>query len=319
MAHLNWRKHGNLAVLAALLAILASRDLGVLSLSNMTNVLGQAAVMGICAVGMTFVILTGGIDLSVGSIVALSGALGAWFNVHAGFPWPTAWAVAILAGALCGLSSGLLVHWGRVPPFMATLALMAAARGLTLLLTQGNPISGTSPAFNLAGWATLSGFPVSGVILLACATAAWILLRFTPFGTGVYALGDNPEAAHFAGIPTGKITVSVYAISGATAGLAGLLMVGRLWSAQPGIGMGLELDVIASVVLGGTSLFGGVGTIRGTLTGVLIMGFLDNGLRILGVSSYLQQVIKGIVFIGAVVLDRYLKGAYHKNRSRDAA
>ena len=317
MARLNWRRHGNLAVLAALLAVLASRDPGVLSTSNITNVIGQAAVMGICAVGMTFVILTGGIDLSVGSIVALSGALGAWLNVQAGLPWQAAWASAILAGTACGLVSGLLVHWGRVPPFMATLAVMAAARGLTLLLTQGSPISGTSPAFNYAGWASLSGFPVSGMILLACATAAWVLLRFTPFGTGVYALGDNPEAARFAGIPTGRVTVSVYAVSGSTAGLAGLLMVGRLWSAQPGIGMGLELDVIASVVLGGTSLFGGVGTIRGTLTGVLIMGFLDNGLRILGVSSYLQQVIKGMVFIGAVILDMYFKGAYRKDRSRD--
>ncbi len=319
MARLNWRRHGNLAVLAALLAVLASRDPGVLSTSNITNVIGQAAVMGICAVGMTFVILTGGIDLSVGSIVALSGALGAWLNVQAGLPWQAAWASAILAGTACGLVSGLLVHWGRVPPFMATLAVMAAARGLTLLLTQGSPISGTSPAFNFAGWASLSGFPVSGMILLACATAAWALLRFTPFGTGVYALGDNPEAARFAGIPTGRVTVSVYAVSGSTAGLAGLLMVGRLWSAQPGIGMGLELDVIASVVLGGTSLFGGVGTIRGTLTGVLIMGFLDNGLRILGISSYLQQVIKGMVFIGAVILDMYFKGAYRKGRSRDAS
>ena len=317
MARLNWRRHGNLAVLAALLAVLASRDPGVLSTSNITNVIGQAAVMGICAVGMTFVILTGGIDLSVGSIVALSGALGAWLNVQAGLPWQAAWASAILAGTACGLVSGLLVHWGRVPPFMATLAVMAAARGLTLLLTQGSPISGTSPAFNYAGWASLSGFPVSGMILLACATAAWVLLRFTPFGTGVYALGDNPEAARFAGIPTGRVTVSVYALSGSTAGLAGLMMVGRLWSAQPGIGMGLELDVIASVVLGGTSLFGGVGTIRGTLTGVLIMGFLDNGLRILGISSYLQQVIKGMVFIGAVILDMYFKGAYRKDRSRD--
>jgi len=318
LARLNWRRHGNLAVLAALLAVLASWDPGVLSPSNITNVVGQAAVMGICAVGMTFVILTGGIDLSVGSVVALSGALGAWLNVHAGLPWQAAWASAILAGTACGLVSGLLVHWGRVPPFMATLAVMAAARGLTLLLTQGSPISGTSPAFNYAGWASLSGFPVSGMILLACATAAWVLLRFTPFGTGVYALGDNPEAARFAGIPTGRITVSVYALSGSTAGLAGLLMVGRLWSAQPGIGMGLELDVIASVVLGGTSLFGGVGTIRGTLTGVLIMGFLDNGLRILGISSYLQQVVKGMVFIGTVILDMYFKGAYRKGRSRDA-
>ena len=318
MSSFNWRKHGNLVVLFVLLAILALNSPHVLQPSNVANVIGQAAVMGICAIGMTFVILTGGIDLSVGSVVALAGAFGAWLNVAVGLPWPAAWALAILAGATCGLVSGLLVQWGRVPPFMATLAMMAAARGLTLLLTQGNPVSGTSPAFNYAGWASIGGFPVSGYILFACALAAWTALRFTPFRTGVYAVGDNREAAHFAGIRTGAVTVAVYAISGATAGLAGLLMVGRLWSAQPSIGLGLELDVIASVVLGGTSLFGGVGTIRGTITGVLIMGFLDNGLRLLEISSYLQQLVKGMVFVGAVILDMYFKGAYRKGRSRDA-
>lgn len=317
MRSFNWQKNGNLIVLAALLAILAARHPGVLSPSNVANVISQAAVTGVCAVGMTFVILTGGIDLSVGSLVALSGAVGAWANVHAGLPWQLAWTIAILAGTLCGLISGLLVQWGRVPPFMATLAIMAIARGLVLLLTQGYPISGISPAFNYPGWASVFGFPVAGIILLACAFAAWIILRYTAFGGNVYAVGDNREAAHFAGIGTDVITVAVYAISGATAGLAGLLMVGRLWSAQPGIGLGLELDVIASVVLGGTSLFGGVGTIRGTLTGVLIMGFLDNGLRLLEISSYLQQVIKGTVFVGAVILDMYFKGAYRKGRNRD--
>jgi ribose/xylose/arabinose/galactoside ABC-type transport system permease subunit len=318
MPAFNWRRHGNIVVLAALLAFLAFSNPDVLQPSNVANVIGQAAVMGTCAVGVTFVILTGGIDLSVGSVVALSGALGAWLNVNAGLPWYAAWVLAIVAGGMCGLVSGILVQWGRVPPFMATLAMMAAARGLTLLLTQGNPISGTSPAFNHAGWATFLGFPISGLILIACALVAWFTLRFTAFGTGVYAVGDNLEAAHFAGIHTEAVTITVYAISGITAGLAGLLMVGRLWSAQPSIGMGLELDVIASVVLGGTSLFGGVGSIRGTMTGILIMGFLDNGLRLLEISSYLQQVIKGAVFVGAVVLDMYFKGAYRKGKSRDA-
>ncbi|MCF7934759.1 MAG: ABC transporter permease [Synergistales bacterium] len=312
-----WQRYGSFFVLGALLALLGASYPRVLEPSNITNVIGQSAVIGVCAVGMTFVILTAGIDLSVGSVVALAGAVGAWLNVHAGLPWPVAWGIAILAGASCGAVSGLLVQWGNVPPFMATLAMMAAARGLTLLLTEGYPISGTSEAFNAPGWESLFGFPVAGAIMLILVLGGWMLLRLTPFGTGVYAVGDNRETAHLAGIPTGRITVAVYAISGATAGLAGLLMVGRLWSAQPSIGMGLELDVIAAVVLGGTSLFGGLGTVQGTLTGVLIMGFLDNGLRLLEISSYLQQMVKGTVFVGAVILDMYFKGAYRKGRSRD--
>ncbi len=301
------RKYGSFLVLGFLLLILALFYPGVLSFSNVANVFSQVAVVGICAVGMTFVMLTGGIDLSVGSLVALTGAVGAWLNTHGGFHWSLAWVGAVLVGMLCGLISGLFVQWGKMPPFIATLSMMAIARGATLLITRGYPISGTSSGFNYAGWAYLGPFPVSGLLMLVLIAIAWVVLRKTRFGTYVYAVGDDPETARLAGISISKVRVIVYVISGACSAFGGLLMVGRLWSAQPNVGMGMELDVIASVVLGGTSLFGGVGGVGGTLIGVLIMGFLDNGLRMLELSSYLQQVVKGAVFIGVVGADLYFK------------
>ncbi|MCD6362463.1 MAG: ABC transporter permease [Synergistetes bacterium] len=301
------RKYGSLFVLAFLLLALTSFYPGVLSPSNIANVLSQVAVVGICAVGMTFVMLTGGIDLSVGSLVALTGAVGAWLNARLGLHWTLAWLGAIFVGMLCGLISGTFVEWGKMPPFIATLSMMAMARGATLLITQGYPISGTSGEFNYAGWAYLGPVPVSGLIMLMLIMIAWVVLRKTRFGTYVYAVGDEPETARLAGIAVSKVRVLVYVISGACSALGGVLMVGRLWSAQPNVGMGMELDVIAAVVLGGTSLFGGVGGVGGTLIGVLIMGFLDNGLRLIEISSYLQQVVKGAVFIGVVGADLYFK------------
>lgn len=311
------QKYGSILMLGVLLGSLALFYPGVLRFSNIMNVFSQYAIVGICAVGMTFVILTGGIDLSVGSLVALSGAFGAWLNTVPALPWPLAWSLAIVLGMLCGFISGALVHWGRVPAFMATLAMMSVARGITLILTRGYPISGTSPGFNFPGWASLGPLPVAGLIMAGLLLLAWIVLRRTPLGTHVYALGDSPESLRLAGVNVARCRISVYVISGGTAALGGLLMVGRLWSAQPNIGLGMELDVIASVVLGGTSLFGGLGGVGGTFIGVMIMGFLDNGLRLIEISSYIQQIIKGTVFVGAILLDMYLKGEYGRNRSRD--
>ncbi len=305
-------------LLLAVMGLFAALDPAILRPGNLANVLAQSAITGVCAVGMTFVLLSGGIDLSVGAVVALSGAAAALACKEPGLPVPLAWCLAVLTGALCGTASGALVAFGRVPPFMATLAMMAAARGCTLLLTRGYPISGLPQAFYTPGWASIGRLPISGLVFLFVAFAARVLLQRSPFGTHLRALGDNPETARLAGLPSRRITVTVYAISGALAGVAGVLMVGRLWSAQPGIGMGLELDVIAAVVLGGASLFGGVGGVGGTVAGVLIMGFLDNGLRMLAVSSYVQQSVKGMVFVGAVLLDLALKGYYRRDRGRDS-
>jgi ribose transport system permease protein len=309
---------GSVLLLLAVVLLLAAFQPGVLQGRNMANVLAQSAIVGVCAVGMTFVLLSGGIDLSVGSVLALAGAVGAWSCKVLGLPVSLAWSVAMLTGTVCGMLSGALVAFGGVPPFMATLAMLAAARGTTLLLTQGYPLSGLPPAFYTPGWASVGPFPLSGLIFLALALAAWVLLRRTPFGIHLRALGDNPETARLAGLSAPRLTLAVYGISGTLAGLAGVLMVGRLWSAQPSVGIGLELDVIAAVVLGGTSLFGGVGGMGGTVAGVLVMGFLDNGLRLLELSSYVQQSVKGLIFVGAVLLDLALKGYYRKGRSRDA-
>ena len=311
------QRYGSLLMLATLLLGLALFYPGVLQPSNVMNVFSQYAIVGICAVGMTFVILTGGIDLSVGSLVALCGAFGAWLNTALALPWPLAWTAALALGMACGFITGGLVHWGRVPAFMASLAMMSVARGATLILTNGYPISGTSPGFNYAGWASLGPVPIAGLIMVLLLALAWIVLRKTTFGIHVYALGESPEALRLAGLNPARPRIGVYVISGAAAALGGLLMVGRLWSAQPNIGLGMELDVIASVVLGGTSLFGGLGGTGGTFVGVMIMGFLDNGLRLIEVSSYVQQIIKGTVFVGAILLDMYLKGEYGRNRSRD--
>ena len=312
------RGWGSALLLLVVVGALTALYPGVLQWKNVMNVLAQSSVVGVCAVGMTFVLLSGGIDLSVGSVVALAGAVGAWTCKKLALPVPLAWSAALFAGALCGLISGSLVAFGRVPPFMATLAMLAAARGTTLLLTRGFPISGLPPAFYTPGWASAGGVPISGLVFFSLALAAWVLLERTPFGTRLRAFGDNPETARLAGLSAARITLSVYGISGALAGIAGVLMVGRLWSAQPTIGAGLELDVIAAVVLGGASLFGGVGGVGGTVAGVLVMGFLDNGLRLQAVSSYVQQSIKGVVFVGAVLMDLALKGYYVHNRSRDA-
>ncbi len=310
-------RYGSLLMLAVLLTGLALFYPGVLEPSNIMNVLSQYAIVGICAVGMTFVILTGGIDLSVGSLVALCGAFGAWLNTTLTLPWPLAWTGSLALGMACGFVTGGLVHWGRVPAFMASLAMMSVARGATLILTNGYPISGTSAGFNHAGWASLGPFPLAGLLMILLLALAWGILRRTAFGTHVYALGKSPEALRLAGLNPARSRIGVYIISGGTAALGGLLMVGRLWSAQPNIGLGMELDVIASVVLGGTSLFGGLGGAGGTFIGIMIMGFLDNGLRLIEISSYVQQIIKGTVFVGAILLDMYLKGEYGHNRSRD--
>ncbi|HOU32108.1 MAG TPA: ABC transporter permease [Synergistaceae bacterium] len=313
-----WQRFGSLAVLIVVVVLLALVDRDVIDPKNVANVLAQSTVLGVCAVGMTFVILTGGIDLAVGSVMALSGVVGALANTAMGLPWPLAWALGLGAGMMAGALSAALIAWGRMLPFIATLCVMAIARGITLLMTQGSPVSGLSPGFTHAGWASWGAVPITALIFLLLATVAWVVLAKTPLGPHVRAQGDNPEAARLAGLSAPGLTFAVYMTSGFCAGLAGLLMAGRLWSAQPAIGTGMELDAISAVVLGGTSLFGGVGSIGGTVTGTLIMGFLDNGLRLQGVASYVQISIKGAVFVGAVILDLAMKGHYSRRRSRDA-
>ncbi|MFP4565514.1 MAG: ABC transporter permease [Spirochaetaceae bacterium] len=277
-----------------------------LSVGNLMNVVEQSSLLGIVAIGVTFTIISGGIDLSVGSLVAFCGALAAGFMSRNGIPLAPALVFAVLAGAGLGLVNGLLVVKGGLQPFVATLAMMAIARGLTLIYTRGDPISGMGESFTAIGSA-VGPVPVPALIFVAVFILSHIVLQRTPFGAYVYAVGGNEETARLAGIPVNMIKLASYVISGSLAAVGGIVLAARLWSAQPQAASGLELQAIAATVLGGASLMGGAGTTVGTFAGALIMGVLANGLNLVGVSSYIQQVITGAIFILAVMLDMWTK------------
>jgi ribose transport system permease protein len=271
--------------------------------SNLMNIAVQTSILAIIAIGMTFVILTAGIDLSVGSVVALGGALAAGLAVQQELGTFVGIGLALLAGAAVGILNGLLVVKGKMPPFVATLSTLAIARGLTLVYTQGRPIAGIDDRFIFLGSGQILGIATPVIIMAIIFVMAYIVLRFTSFGNYVYATGGNEEISRLAGIRTSIVKLSVYIISGTLAALGGVLLVARLWSAQPNAAVGLELDAIAAPVLGGVSLFGGVGSVTGAVVGAFILGILSNGLNLMGVPSFWQQVIKGVVLILAVMLD----------------
>ncbi|MCR4408344.1 MAG: ribose ABC transporter permease [Anaerolineae bacterium] len=301
------RRYSVVLILLALCVALTLLSKSFLTASNLLNVALQTSIVAIVAIGMTFTILTGGIDLSVGSVVALCGALAAGWVVRDGMNTYLAIGLALLIGCALGTISGLLIVKGNIPPFVATLSVMAIGRGLTLVYTQGKPIAGMDEDFVFWGTGKVGPIPVPVLILVLALAAAYVVLTRTRFGLYVYAIGGNEETARLAGIKTERIKIAVYVISGFTAALTGVLLTARLWSAQPTAGVGLELDAIAAPVLGGTSLFGGVGSVGGTLVGAFIMGVLSNGLNLLEISAYYQRVIKGVVFILAVMLDLYTK------------
>ena len=276
-----------------------------LDLSNLLNLLRQISINGLIAFGMTFIILTGGIDLSVGSILALSSAFIA-LMITSGVDPIIALIIGVLIGFVLGAVNGLLVTKGNMAPFIATLATMTIFRGLTLVITDGNPITnlGDSYLFQLFGKGYFIGIPVPAVTMIIVFVILLILLQKTTFGRHTYAIGGNEVAAKISGIKVNKIKILIYGISGLMSALAGGILTSRLNSAQPTAGTSYELDAIAAVVLGGTSLTGGKGRIVGTLIGVLIIGVLNNGLNLLGVSSFYQQVVKGVVILIAVLIDR---------------
>jgi ribose transport system permease protein len=300
------RRLGTLAGLVGLCLLLWILTPHFLTTSNLLNVLEQTAINAVIAVGMTFVILSGGIDLSVGSLVALAGVVLATL-LHADTPVVVAILSAIAAGALFGSLNGLAITWGRLPPFIATLGMMSVARGCALLFTDGRPVSGFEPAFRALATARVIGIPAPVFLTAAVYLAAQFVLSETRFGRYVYAIGGNEEATRLSGVSIRLHKTAVYAVSGATSALAAVLLTARLNSAQPIAGMMYELDAIAAVVIGGTSLMGGEGTLGGTLIGALIMGVLRNGLNLLGVSSFMQQVVIGLVIVGAVLIDTVLK------------
>ncbi len=269
--------------------------------TNLVNVLRQASINGIVSVGMTMVILTGGIDLSVGSVLALSAVICADM-LKKGLPVPLAVAMALGIGAALGTINGLIITRGRIPPFIATLGMLTVARGLTLMYTQGQPITGLPAAFRFIGAGSLGPIPMPIVLFGLTFIIGFVILSRTRLGEYIYVLGDNPQAARLAGVPTERITVLVYAIAGLCAALAGLVLIARLDSAQPIIGQGYEFNAIAAVVVGGTSFAGGEGGLGGTLLGALLIETLDNGLNLLNVSALWEQVVKGIVIALALLL-----------------
>ena len=300
------RQLGTLSGLLGLCVVLWALTPHFLTVSNLLNVAEQAAIIAIVAVGMTFVIITGGIDLSVGSVLAFAGVVMA-STLQAGVPVPVALAVALGTGLCCGLVNGALITVGRLPPFIATLGMMSVARGTALMFTEGRPVSGFSGGFRSLATGELVGIPVSVIIMVGVYVVAHFVLTRTKLGRYTYAIGGNEEAALLSGVNVKLYKAAVYGISGMLSGLAAVILTARLNSAQPIAGMMYELDAIAATVIGGTSLLGGEGTVVGTLIGALIMAVLRNGLNILGVSSFVQQVVIGSVIIAAVLIDMWLK------------
>ncbi|MEZ7512280.1 ribose ABC transporter permease RbsC [Bacillus pumilus] len=299
------QKLGPFLGLIILVAIVSILNPAFLEPLNILNLLRQISINALIAFGMTFVILTGGIDLSVGAILALSSALTAGFIVSSMDPI-LAIIVGCIIGAILGMVNGLLITKGKMAPFIATLATMTIFRGLTLVYTDGNPITGlgSNYAFQLFGRGYFLGIPVPAITMLLTFIVLWVLLHKTPFGRRTYAIGGNEKAALISGIKVPRVKIMIYSLAGFMSALAGAILTSRLNSAQPTAGTSYELDAIAAVVLGGTSLSGGRGRIVGTLIGVLIIGVLNNGMNLLGVSSFYQSVVKGIVILIAVLLDR---------------
>lgn len=290
-------------LLCIVLALLSDRFLTV---SNAVNVLRQSSINGIIAVGMTFVILTAGIDLSVGATLALSTVVTANL-LQQSIPVLLAVLIGLALGAVLGLLNGLIITKARVPPFVATLGMMTVARGLALTYTQGRPITGLPDAFRFIGTGSLGPVPMPIIIAGLTFLVGWVLLKRTRMGEYIYAIGNNPVAARYAGIATDSYVTFVYVLAGLLSALAGMILVARLNSAQPTAGIAYEFDAIAAVVVGGTSFAGGEGSLGGTLLGVLVIAVINNGLNLLNVSSFYQPVVTGIVIALALLIYRAIR------------
>jgi ribose/xylose/arabinose/galactoside ABC-type transport system permease subunit len=296
-------RYGTLFAFIALIIVITILTPQFLRVANIINILRQTSVNGIIAVGMTFVIITGGIDLSVGSLLALASVVACSFAHPGDFPLLLPLGIGVLVGLLGGLINGFIISRKTIAPFIVTLGMMTIARGFALVYTDGRPVINLSNNFNNIGGGYIIGIPIPIIIFGVIALLGGCILKYTRLGRYTYAIGGNEEAARISGINTKSIIMVVYALTGLLAGLAGIVLSSRVMSGSPAIGFGYELDAIAAVVIGGTSLSGGVGSIRGTVLGVLIIGVMNNGLDLLNVSSYWQQIAKGTIIIIAVLLD----------------
>lgn len=296
---------GTIVALIILIVFVSVLNPAFLQVNNLLNLMRQLIINGFIALGMTFVILTGGIDLSVGSTLALTSAIFAGL-LQGGMPTILAILISLGLGLILGLLNGILITKGKLAPFIVTLATMTIFRGLTLVYMDGRPIAGPKDdfAFQFLGKGQFFGIPLQVILFIITYLILWILLTKTSYGRKIYAVGGNEKASFISGIKIDKIKILVYVISALMAVLSGLVLTSRLNSAQPTAGSAYEMDAIAAVVLGGTSMTGGSGSLTGTLIGILILGVLNNGLNLLGVSSFYQQIVKGVVILIAVLIDR---------------
>ncbi|MBI4875548.1 MAG: ABC transporter permease [Acidobacteria bacterium] len=299
-----WGQWGLILALALICAALWISLPGFLTVSNLVNLVRQISINGILAVGVTYVLLTGGVDLSLGSLVALSGVVAAAFARPGQFPVFLPVLMGVLAGAGCGAVNGIVITRLRVAPFIVTLGMMTAARGLALVASGGKPVSNLSREFTRLASAGVAGIPIPILVFCGVAVVSYLFLANFRLGRYIYAVGGNESAARASGIRVKTVKLLAYTVCGALAGLAGVVLASRITTGQPNAGVGYELDAIAAVVIGGTSLSGGVGGVGGTILGALLMGVINNGLDLLNVSSYYQQIVKGLIIVGAVALDR---------------
>jgi ribose transport system permease protein len=301
-------RYESLAVLILLCVVMTLLSPYFLSLNNFLNILLATSVIGILAIGATFVISSAAIDLSVGSLLAVSAVVAGLVVKNAGLPWPLGIFAALATGGLLGLINGVLVTKGRIPPFIVTLGMLGIARGTAYILTEGRAIYGLPEPLVFLGQGRILGVPMPVIIFLALALVMHFVLQHTRFGRYTLIVGDNETAARVTGLRVERHRVQVFVLSGALAGLAGLVLMGRLNAADPSEGLLYELTAITAAIIGGTNLFGGRGTIVGTVIGALIMGVIQNGLNLLAVQSFYQQVAIGAVLIVAVWLDRLRAG-----------
>jgi ribose transport system permease protein len=304
---LNVRDFGTVVGLLLILAVFAFIAPGFLSERNLMNVLQQSSINACVALGMTLVIISGGIDLSVGPTAALSAVLSAALMV-AGVPPAIAVVAGLGLGAICGLVNGALVAFGGLQPFIVTLGTLSTYRALALIFTGGNPILGVPTAFRSVANGYFFGVPASVIAVIVVALLAAILLRKTPFGEYLLAVGGNEEAAHIAGVPIALTKIGAYVLSGVLAALAALILIGRLGAAEPILGNLWELDAIAAAAIGGASLMGGKGSIIGTLLGAIILGAMRNGLTLLNVQAFYQLLATGLIILLAMLIDRATRG-----------
>lgn len=299
---------GPLLGLIVLVVVLSFLSPFFLTVNNVFNIFQQISVLAILALGSTAVIISGGIDLSVGSVIGLAGIVTGWTFHEAGMPMEVAIATGLAVGAMAGLMNGILVTVGGLPPFIATLAMLSVARGFALVVSNGEPISEYPNWFVQIESTDLFGVvPISVIGVAVLYALGFAYLRYRPSGRALYAIGGNEEVARLSGLPVKWLKVKMYTVAGLLSAVGGLVLVSRLDSAQPTAGVGAELDVIAAVVIGGASLAGGAGSVGGTLVGALVIGVLRNGLNLLNVSPFWQQVVIGAVIAGAVMTDTLRK------------